>query len=94
MEDQTLLYIYHRRILIETYYRGRPYAEVAEELGVPEGTVKSRVYYGLRALRVATRGSCTASTRPSCGGSVSRSLSRCGIPLPPRQSSELSGARG
>ena len=43
----------HRRILIETYYRGRPYAEVARELGVPEGTVKSRVDYGLRALRVA-----------------------------------------
>jgi RNA polymerase sigma-70 factor, ECF subfamily len=43
----------HRRVLVETYYRGRPYGEVAEELGVPEGTVKSRVYYGLRALRVA-----------------------------------------
>jgi RNA polymerase sigma-70 factor (ECF subfamily) len=43
----------HREILVETYYRGRPYAEVAEQLGVPEGTVKSRVYYGLRALRVA-----------------------------------------
>jgi RNA polymerase sigma-70 factor (ECF subfamily) len=43
----------HRRVLVETYYRGRPYAEVAQELGVPEGTVKSRVYYGLRALRVA-----------------------------------------
>src|SRR5690348_3093909 len=42
----------HRRVLIETYFRGRPYSEVAEELGVPEGTVKSRVYYGLRALRV------------------------------------------
>jgi RNA polymerase sigma-70 factor (ECF subfamily) len=42
----------HRRVLLETYYRGRPYSEVAEELGVPEGTVKSRVYYGLRALRV------------------------------------------
>jgi RNA polymerase sigma-70 factor, ECF subfamily len=42
----------HRRVIVETYYRGRPYAEVAEELGVPEGTVKSRVYYGLRALRV------------------------------------------
>jgi RNA polymerase sigma-70 factor (ECF subfamily) len=41
----------HRRVLVETYYRGRPYAEVAAELGVPEGTVKSRVYYGLRALR-------------------------------------------
>jgi RNA polymerase sigma-70 factor, ECF subfamily len=43
----------HRRVLVETYYRARPYAEVAAELGVPEGTVKSRVYYGLRALRVA-----------------------------------------
>jgi RNA polymerase sigma-70 factor (ECF subfamily) len=42
----------HRRVLLETYFHGRPYAEVAEELGVPEGTVKSRVYYGLRALRV------------------------------------------
>jgi len=42
----------HRRVLIETHYRGRPYAEVAAELGVPEGTIKSRVYYGLRALRV------------------------------------------
>jgi RNA polymerase sigma-70 factor (ECF subfamily) len=41
----------HRVVLIETYYRGRPYAEVATQLGVPEGTVKSRVYYGLRALR-------------------------------------------
>jgi len=41
----------HRRVLVETHYRGRPYAEVAAELGVPEGTVKSRVYYGLRALR-------------------------------------------
>jgi RNA polymerase sigma-70 factor, ECF subfamily len=43
----------HRRVLVETYYRGRPYAEVAADLGVPEGTVKSRVYYGLRALRNA-----------------------------------------
>jgi RNA polymerase sigma-70 factor, ECF subfamily len=42
----------HRRVLVETFYKGRPYSEVAEELGVPEGTVKSRVYYGLRALRV------------------------------------------
>jgi len=43
----------HRQVLVETYYKERPYAEVAAELGVPEGTVKSRVYYGLRALRVA-----------------------------------------
>ncbi len=43
----------HRQVLVETYYRGRPYAEVATELGVTEGTVKSRVYDGLRALKVA-----------------------------------------
>jgi len=42
-----------RRVLVEVHWRGRPYAEVAEELGVPEGTVKSRVYYGLRAMRTA-----------------------------------------
>jgi len=43
----------HRRVLLETHFRGRPYNEVAAELGVPEGTVKSRVYYGLKAMRVA-----------------------------------------
>jgi RNA polymerase sigma-70 factor (ECF subfamily) len=42
----------HRHVLVETHFRGRPYVEVAAELGVPEGTVKSRVYYGLKALRV------------------------------------------
>jgi RNA polymerase sigma-70 factor (ECF subfamily) len=42
----------HRRVLIETYYRARPYSEVATELGIPVGTVKSRVFYALRALRL------------------------------------------
>jgi len=41
----------HRQVLVETQLRGRGYAELATELGVPEGTIKSRVYYGLRALR-------------------------------------------
>lgn len=43
----------HRRVVLETYFRRRSYAEVAVTLGVPEGTVKSRVYYALRALRLA-----------------------------------------
>ena len=43
----------HRRVLVEVHWRGRPYAEVARDLGIPAGTVKSRVYYGLRALRGA-----------------------------------------
>jgi RNA polymerase sigma-70 factor (ECF subfamily) len=42
----------HRVVLVETYYRGRPHAAVAAQLGVPVGTVKSRVYYALRQLRL------------------------------------------
>lgn len=43
----------HRTVLVEVHVKGRPYAAVAAHLGLPEGTVKSRVYYGLRALRLA-----------------------------------------
>jgi len=43
----------HRVALVEVHYKGRPYAEVAQDLGVPPGTVKSRVFYGLRAMRLA-----------------------------------------
>ena len=43
----------HRGALIEIYFRSRSYEEVAIELGIPIGTVKSRVYYALKALRLA-----------------------------------------
>lgn len=43
----------HRYVLIETYYKARPAAEVAVELGLPEGTVRSRQFYALKALRLA-----------------------------------------
>ena len=43
----------HRSALIEIYYRSRSYEEVALEFGIPTGTVKSRVYYALKALRLA-----------------------------------------
>ncbi len=43
----------HRAVLVETYLKDRPYAEVAAELDLPVGTVRSRVFYGLKALRVA-----------------------------------------
>lgn len=42
-----------RTILVETFYRGRRYADVARELGIPEGTARTRAFYGLRALRLA-----------------------------------------
>jgi RNA polymerase sigma-70 factor, ECF subfamily len=43
----------HRAVIVETYYRGRTVAEAARVLGIPPGTVKSRCYYALRALKLA-----------------------------------------
>ncbi len=43
----------HRAVLLECYYRGRSVSEAARRLEVPEGTVKSRTHYALRALRLA-----------------------------------------
>ncbi|MDQ4213951.1 sigma-70 family RNA polymerase sigma factor [Microbacterium capsulatum] len=43
----------HRVVIVAAYYRGRSVGQVAAELGIPEGTVKSRMHYGLRALRLA-----------------------------------------
>lgn len=43
----------HRKVIVETYYRGCSVAEAAVTLGIPAGTVKSRTYYALKALKLA-----------------------------------------
>lgn len=43
----------HRHVIVELYYRRRTVAEAAKVLGIPAGTVKSRSYYALHALRAA-----------------------------------------
>ena len=43
----------HRAVIVHAYYGGCSIAEVAKRLSIPEGTVKSRLHYGLRALRLA-----------------------------------------
>ncbi len=43
----------HRAVIAELFYRRRTVAEAAKVLGVPAGTVKSRSFYALRALRDA-----------------------------------------
>jgi len=43
----------HRAVVVAAHYEGRSVAEIARALGVPEGTVKSRLHYGLRSLRLA-----------------------------------------
>jgi RNA polymerase sigma-70 factor (ECF subfamily) len=42
----------HRHVLVEIYYRGHPSRSVADELGVPDGTVRSRLFYALKALKL------------------------------------------
>lgn len=43
----------HREVLTETIMRNRSVNEAADILEIPLGTVKTRVYYALRALRIA-----------------------------------------
>jgi RNA polymerase sigma-70 factor (ECF subfamily) len=43
----------HREVIVECFYRGRSVADAAAHLGVPPGTVKSRIHYALRSLRLA-----------------------------------------
>jgi RNA polymerase sigma-70 factor (ECF subfamily) len=43
----------HRAVIGELFFTRRTIAETAQVLGVPPGTVKSRSFYALRALRDA-----------------------------------------
>jgi len=43
----------HRAVVVRAYFGRLTAAEIGEELGIPAGTVKSRLHYGLRALRLA-----------------------------------------
>jgi RNA polymerase sigma-70 factor (ECF subfamily) len=41
----------HRTVLVETFYHDRTLATVARQLGIPDGTARSRLHYALHALR-------------------------------------------
>jgi len=47
------LSIDHRAVVVLHHYLDLPLSEVAEALGVPEGTVRSRLHYAMRGLRAA-----------------------------------------
>lgn len=51
-EAMTALSEDHRTAIVLCHHRGHSVAEAAAILGIPPGTVKSRVFYGLRALRL------------------------------------------
>ncbi|MFC8248485.1 sigma-70 family RNA polymerase sigma factor [Streptomyces chartreusis] len=41
----------HREVIIEVYFLGRTCADLADELGIPASSARSRLYHGIRALR-------------------------------------------
>ncbi|MBI3213920.1 MAG: sigma-70 family RNA polymerase sigma factor [Mycobacterium sp.] len=42
----------HRAVIRRSYYLGWSTAQIAADLDIPEGTVKSRLHYAMRALRL------------------------------------------
>jgi len=42
----------HRAVIRRSYYLGWTTAQIAADLDIPEGTVKSRLHYAVRALRL------------------------------------------
>jgi RNA polymerase sigma-70 factor (ECF subfamily) len=43
----------HRAVIRRSYYQGWTTAQIAADLNIPEGTVKSRLHYAVGALRLA-----------------------------------------
>jgi RNA polymerase sigma-70 factor (ECF subfamily) len=43
----------HRAVIRRSYYLGWTTRQIADDLGIAEGTVKSRLHYAVRALRLA-----------------------------------------
>ena len=55
------LSIDHRVVVVLRYYLDLPHADIAEMLGIPVGTVRSRVRYALQGMRAALE----ADARPA-----------------------------
>ena len=57
----------HRAVVVLHHYLGLPLDEVARTLGIPAGTVRSRLHHAMRALRAALE----ADSRPGRRGVTS-----------------------
>jgi RNA polymerase sigma-70 factor (ECF subfamily) len=49
----TSLSLEHRTVIVRSYYLGQTVADIAQQEGIAEGTVKSRMHYAMKALRNA-----------------------------------------
>ena len=59
------LSVEHRAVLVLTHYVGLPAPEVAQILGVPVGTVYSRLHHGTKAMRSSLTRSSGVPQQPS-----------------------------
>lgn len=41
----------HRAVIVDAFFHGQTTKQIASRTDIPAGTVKSRMYYGLRAIR-------------------------------------------
>ena len=61
------LSIDHRAVVVLHHYLDLPLDEVAETLGVPVGTVRSRLHYAMRGLRAALEADARPASREAAG---------------------------
>jgi RNA polymerase sigma-70 factor, ECF subfamily len=80
----------HRAVVRRSYYQGWTTAQIAEDLQIAEGTVKSRLHYALRALRLILQEMGVTQQRHRRLRAVGRGL-RAGI-AQQRRSPRLRGA--
>ena len=60
----------HRAVVWRSYYLGWTTAQIADDLQIAEGTVKSRLHYALRALRHTLQEMGVTWRTEPCGGPV------------------------
>ena len=69
----------HRTVISAAYYEGRSVADISARLHIPEGTVKSRLHYGLRTLKLILqeKGVTAAVTAPCRIGTAAGTPPTC-----------------
>lgn len=61
------LSVQHRAVIVLHHFLDLPLEEVAETLGIPIGTVSSRLHYAMRGLRAALEADARPSAREAAG---------------------------
>ena len=70
------LSIDHRAVVVLHHYLDMPLDEVAETLGVPVGTVRSRLHHAMRGLRAALEADARPTSREAVPMSTDRDVTR------------------